>query len=181
MLVEERTEPVVMYNSDMWLLTVGAGFCVLLAIAGGGWWLWRSQTTVGWRTQHLLNEFRRRRSQLEAEFLRCAAKPGKPRGLEWLSIDWQPEVILAWDRHLRCYTALLQVAVHFAARPGEEMEGVEAVGMAKSATARFVWSGTEWQPMPRVIFNLTPREVLAHFSAELVEVAHPRQPKTSPT
>lgn len=165
--------------NDTWLVVIGIGCCLLLAVAGGMWWLARSQTAARWRTQHLLGEFQRHRHQLEADFHQCVAKPGKPRGLEWLSIDWQPEVTLAWDRHLRCYTALVQIAVQFMARPGEDMEEVEAVSLAKSATARFVWSGTAWHPTPRVIFNLTPPEVLAHFAAELVEVADPRQIQTT--
>jgi hypothetical protein len=157
------------------LLVIGAGFLLLLAASGGVWWLTRSQTAARWRVRYLLGEFLRRRHQLEADFHNCVAKSGKPRGLVWLAVDWQPEVTLAWDRHLRCYTALVEIAVQFAARPGEEMEGVEAVGLAKSATARFIWSGTDWRPTPRVLFNLTPREVLARFAAELVAVSVPRQ------
>jgi hypothetical protein len=130
-------------------------------------WFTRSKTAARWRAARLLAEFARHRPQLEADFLQTVSKLGKPRGLDWQHIEWQGPVFLAWDRPAGQYVALIEIAVQFAAREGGEMEGVDAVALAKSGTARFVWSGRHWLPVGRVLFNLAPEDVLRQFTVQL--------------
>lgn len=147
-----------------------AAAAVVLGLVMMASWFARSKTASRWRAARLLAEFARHRPQLEADFLAAACKLGKPRGLDWQHVEWLGPVVLAWDRPAGQYVALVEIAVQFAAKEGGDMDGVDAVALAKSGTARFLWNGTHWLPVGRVVFNLTPEEVLRQFAAQLEAV-----------
>jgi len=117
----------------------------------------------------------RRRSRAIAEF-RILAKPlcrklftvvaasGKPRGLHWKQCDYAREERFAVDRKNNALYALVAISVSFEAIVGGPMEDAEAAGDLRAATAVFVLQNSEWTTEGRVLFNLSPKQVLERFS-----------------
>ena len=60
---------------------------------------------------------------------------------------------------------LVGVTISFEAIEGGDMEGVEAVGNLRNASAVFFFQGGQWQTNGRVIFNLNPNEAIEHFKS----------------
>jgi hypothetical protein len=102
------------------------------------------------------------RAMLETHFFRSAAATGKPRGLRWTKCEWSNLIEWARDRVTGQLLALVGVTISFEAIEGGDMEGVEAVSNLRNATAVFYYDGA-WHTAGRVVFNLNPDEVLAHF------------------
>lgn len=117
-------------------------------------------------------EFHRQRERLEAHFVRLASASGKPRGLRWTNCDFDDDVTYARDRRTNELTALVAVTIAFEAIEGGLMEGVEAVGNLRAATAVFRSRPSGWQTEGRAIFNLNPTEAIEHFRDNLVLVSH---------
>jgi hypothetical protein len=119
------------------------------------------------------DEFGRRRGELERDFFAAASASGKPRGLRWKSIGWQPGVAFARERKSGRLAALVGVTVAFEAVEGGDMEGVEAVGNLRVGSAVFFWHDGDWRTVGRVILNLTPDEALARLAEEYERVGDP--------
>src|SRR5262245_39177361 len=96
------------------------------------------------RWQRAMRQFRFDRDHLEAKFFELAACSGKPRGLRWLSCDWQYAVRFARDVRTGLLTAFVSVEVRFEAIEGGDMEDVAAVGTVRDACALFHWDGQRW-------------------------------------
>jgi hypothetical protein len=115
-------------------------------------------------------EMRRRflpqREHLEAAFLTAAAAGGKPRGLRWKSCEWQDDVAFARERRTGRLVALVAVTISFEAVEGGDMEGVEAVGNLRQASAVFVFDAGRWRTAGRAVFNLSPAEAIEHFKGQ---------------
>ena len=62
------------------------------------------------------------------------------------------------------------VTVSFAAIEGGSMEGVEAVGNLRNATAVFTFARGHWTTAGKAVFNLNPDETLAHFTNQYERV-----------
>jgi hypothetical protein len=109
-------------------------------------------------------QFQQERTRLEALFFQAAAASGKPRGLRWKECQWNE--LIAWLRDKRTgqLLALLGVTVAFEVIEGGDMEGVEAVGNLRNASAVFFYQDGKWQTGGRVLFNLNPDEVVERFS-----------------
>lgn len=105
---------------------------------------------------------------LERTFVQAASTSGKPRGLRWKSIEWRPEVELAREKQTGQLAALIGITVAFEAIEGSDMEGLPAVANLRQGSAVFFFHQGRWLTTGRTLFNLTPREALAHF-AELYE------------
>lgn len=116
-------------------------------------------------------DFHRQREQLEAKFIDRAAANGKPRGLRWVDVVFDDDVIYARDRRSRKLKALVAVEVSFEAVEGGGMEHVEAVSNVRAGTAEFLFDGTRWGTAGRVYFNLTPSVTVKYLSANLELVA----------
>jgi hypothetical protein len=140
-----------------WLILV-SGLAILVASAWGGLSLWQRRHI---RTAR--EEFDARRQLLSDEFLRAASATGKPRGLRWVACDWNPETAFARDRKTGQLAALVAVTIRFEAVEGGDMEGVEAVGNLRHASAVFFYDRGRWQTAGRALFNLGPAEALAHL------------------
>ncbi|MEX2119333.1 MAG: hypothetical protein WD847_07050 [Pirellulales bacterium] len=121
-------------------------------------------------------EFHQQRERLEAKFVQLASTSGKPRGLRWTACEFDDDVAYARDRHSGELCALVAVTIGFEAIEGGLMEGVEAVGNLRAATAVFRVERGRWQTDGRAIFNLNPTEAIAYYqdNLEIVgqEVAH---------
>ena len=121
--------------------------------------------------------FHRQRERLEAKFFQLASASGRPRGLEWTGCDFDDDVVYARDRRSGELCALVAVTISFEAQEGGGMEGVEAVGNLRAATAVFRAHRDQWATDGRAIFNLNPTEAIRHFrdNLEMVceEPAHP--------
>ncbi len=134
---------------------------------------------VVWRLIRLLpvdilrirQQFTQQREHLEADFLRAASLTGKPRGLRWKSCDWGSDVQFARDRRNGEIVALASVTIQFEAIPGSDMEGLPAVGNLRNASAVFFHRWGRWLTTGKAVFNLNPREAIAHFDKqyELIE------------
>ena len=107
--------------------------------------------------------FLQQREHLEAAFFTAAAASGKPRGLRWKSCEWESEVAFARERETGRLAALVAVTIAFEAIEGGDMEGVEAVGNLRNASAVFFYDGGRWRTIGKAIFNLNPGEAIEHF------------------
>jgi hypothetical protein len=107
--------------------------------------------------------FRHQREHLELQFFQAASASGKPRGLRWKTIDWEPGVEFARERASGCLAALVGVTIQFEAIEGGDMEGLPAVGNLRNASAVFFFHGKRWHTLGKTVFNLNPDEALVHF------------------
>lgn len=114
--------------------------------------------------------FQLQRERLESIFFQAAASTGKPRGLRWKRCEFEPTMDLARDQRSSQLLALVPVTISFEAIEGSAMEGVEAVGNLRSATAVFVYERGHWTTAGRAIFNMSPAEALSHFGQNYVRV-----------
>jgi hypothetical protein len=119
-------------------------------------------------------DFHRQREPLEAKFIERAAASGKPRGLRWLDVEFDDDVVYARDRRRGQLKALVAIEVSFEAVEGTVMDDedqAEAVGRVRAATAEFVHDGTRWQTNGRVYFNLAPSATVKYLASDLEMVA----------
>ena len=107
--------------------------------------------------------FVRQRPLLQDEFFAAASASGKPRGLRWKALEWEPGVEFARERATGELAALVGVVIQFEAVEGGDMEGVAAVGNLRNASAVFFFHGGRWRTMGKTVFNLNPDEALARF------------------
>jgi hypothetical protein len=112
-------------------------------------------------------DFHRQREPLEAKFIEQAAASGKPRGLRWLEVNFEDDVVYARDRRSGRLKALVAIDVSFEAVAGGGMEEVEAVSRVRAATAEFIHDGNRWHTQGRVYFNLGPSDTVKHLTADL--------------
>ena len=116
-------------------------------------------------------DFHRQREPLEAKFIERAASSGKPRGLRWLDVEFDDDVVYARDRRSHRLKALVAIEVSFEAVAGGGMEEVEAVSRVRAATAEFLHDGNRWGTEGRVYFNLAPSAAVKYLSSDLELVA----------
>jgi hypothetical protein len=116
-------------------------------------------------------DFHRQREPLEAKFFDLAAISGKPRGLRWVDIEFDDDVVYARERKTGRLKALVAIEVRFEAVEGGGMEEVEAVSRVRAATAEFLHDGDRWTTQGRVYFNLAPSATVKYLAADLEVVA----------
>ncbi len=116
-------------------------------------------------------DFHRQREPLEAKFIELAASRGKPRGLRWVEVDFDDDVVYARDRRSRQLKALVAIEVSFEAVAGGGMEDVENVAKAKAATAEFIHDGVRWMTDGKVYFNLAPSATVKYLATDMELVA----------
>ncbi|HKI38077.1 MAG TPA: hypothetical protein VKA46_39855 [Gemmataceae bacterium] len=114
----------------------------------------------------LQKRFLQQREHLEAAFHAAAVASGKPRGLRWKNCEWESEVAFARERQTGRLAALVAVTISFEAIEGSDMEGVEAVGNLRNASAVFFYDGGRWRTTGKAIFNLNPGEAIEHFKGQ---------------
>lgn len=131
------------------------------AIAAVAWQLRR--TRVSW--EDVRARFERDRPGLQAQFFAAAAASGKPRGLRWKECQWSGLTEWVRDRSTGQIHVLVGVTISFEAIAGSDMEGVEAVGNLRNASAVFFLQGGQWQTAGRAVFNLNPAEAVEHLKA----------------
>jgi len=147
---------------------IGAAALLGLAVALA-WKPIRSAVRAA-RYERARKEFRRQRERLEAKFFQLAAASGKPKGLRWTNCDFENDVAYARDRHSGELCAFVAVTISFEAIEGGLMEGVEAVGNLRAATAMFRTHREHWTTDGRAIFNLNPTEAIDHYRDELERI-----------
>jgi hypothetical protein len=114
--------------------------------------------------------FRLQHERLEAKFFDAAAASGKPRGLRWKECSFDQALELARDCRSGQLLALVPVTIAFEAVEGGPMEGVEAVGNLRVATAVFVFERGHWTTAGKAVFNMNPDEALRHFQGQYERV-----------
>jgi len=115
--------------------------------------------------------FRLQRERLETRFLQAAAATGKPRGLRWKNCSFDDALELARDRRTGELFALVPVTIAFEAVEGGPMEGVEAVGNLRLATAVFTYTRGHWETVGKAVFNMDPAQTIVHFGKQYERVA----------
>ena len=115
--------------------------------------------------------FRLQRERLEARFFEAAAASGKPRGLRWKECTFDASMELVRERGAGVLHALVPVTIAFEAVEGGPMEGVEAVGNLRSATAVFTFDRGHWTTAGKAVFNMSPQQTIAHFGRQYERVA----------
>jgi len=150
----------------MWYWWALAG----MAVAGvGGWQAMRGMGRAV-RHERARELFRLQRERLEAKFFDAAAATGKPRGLRWVDCDFDNALELVRDVANRQLLGLVPVTIRFEAVEGGSMEGVEAVGNLRYATAVFVFVKGHWETHGRALFNMHPDEAIRHFAPQFERV-----------
>lgn len=147
-------------------------FGIVAAIVFGTVWLtrrWRAVLAIK-RLRQACSAFHDHRKRLEVDFLQQAGSSGRPRGLEWVSVEFGEEVHFARDRETSQLRALVGATVRFAAIVGGDMEDVEAVGNLRAATAIFYFNKGQWATRGQTVFNLSPQETVQHFRHELEDI-----------
>lgn len=134
----------------------------MLAAAFFFWFVRRGKSDDS-SVAHLRAAFFDDRARLNELFLQTAARSGKPRGLRWKECQWSDLTEWVREKQTGRLLALAGVTISFAAIEGGEMEGIEAVGNLRNATAVFFYQDGRWQTGGRVVFNMNPDEALAHF------------------
>ena len=129
------------------------------------------QARAAERLARAQRDFHRQREPLEAKFIERAAASGKPRGLRWLDVEFDDDVVYARDRRTRTLKALVAIEVRFEAVVGGGMEEVEAVSRVRAATAEFLHDAGRWATEGRVYFNLAPSATVKYLSSDLELVA----------
>jgi hypothetical protein len=107
--------------------------------------------------------FQQERMRLELLFFQAASVSGKPRGLRWRECQWSDLIEWVRDKQTGQMLAFVGVTISFEAIEGGDMEGIEAVGNLRNASAVFHFQDGQWQTSGRAIFNLNPDEALEHF------------------
>ena len=147
-----------------WYWWIGSSVGIVLII----FMIWGAMLTL--RQAHQLKSaipsFFPQREHLEAKFLQVASRLGKPRGLNWISCDWDDEVIFARELQTGKLNALVAVTIHFEAVEGGDMEGVEAVSLPRNASAVFFYDRGRWSTSGKAVFNLNPAEAIEHFKGQ---------------
>ena len=127
---------------------------------------WREKTHRGGDVAFARDDFGRQRQDLQEAFFRAAAASGKPRGLRWKALDWDPGVAFARDRAAGKLVALTGVTIQFEAIEGGDMEGVAAVSNLRNASAVFFFDRGRWRTVGKAVFNLNPSEAINHFRSQ---------------
>ncbi len=152
-----------------WLLPIALGVPILLLF------YWRRQkkhaSPVELGTARA--RFAKERTRLQEAFFQAASASGKPRGLRWKECQWNDLIEWVRDKQTCQLLALVGVTISFEAIEGGDMEGVEAVGNLRNATAVFFFDGA-WRTVGRAVFNLNPDEALAHFKNGFERIEEPR-------
>ncbi len=152
-------------DGSWWILLAALGVAALVGLVC----VWRP-FRARLRQSQLLRarrDFHRHREHLEARFLQIASRSGKPRGLEWASCDFDDAVVYARDRRSGELSAFVAITIGFEAIEGGPMDGVEAVGNLRAATAVFRIRKRSWGTDGRAIFNLNPTEAVRYFQENL--------------
>jgi hypothetical protein len=110
--------------------------------------------------------FRLQRERLEARFFDAAAASGKPRGLRWKDCTFENTMELVRERDTGLLHALVPATIAFEAVEGGPMEGVEAVGNLRSATAVFTFDRGHWTTAGKTVFNMSPEQTITHFGGQ---------------
>jgi hypothetical protein len=144
-----------------WLWVLPAiGLMLLLVV----WWFYGLGREI--QSERARELFRLQHERLERLFLEKASVSGLPRGLRWAGCAFAPEAEFALERKTRKVVALVAVTVQFEAVEGSDMEGLPAVPLPRQGSAVLTFERHEWTTMGRVMFNLSPTEVLSHLSGE---------------
>ena len=115
--------------------------------------------------------FAEHRADLERAFFEAASTSGKPRGLRWQALEWEPGIELAREKETGKLAGLVGVNVSFEAVEGGDMEDVAAVGLLRNATAVFFLHRGVWRTTGKVIMNLNPDEAIRHFGGQYERVS----------
>jgi hypothetical protein len=135
---------------------------VIAALVFFGWQRTRKSTPPLAAAQSL---YEKDKTRLRELFFAAAATSGKPRGLRWRDCQWSELIEWVRDKQTGQLLALVGVTISFEAIEGGDMEGVEAVGNLRNASAVFFLQDGQWQTAGRVIFNLNPDEAVQHFQS----------------
>ena len=135
---------------------------LVVAVAGIALLLWRRSR---WPMEfaQVRARFLEDRPRLHAEFFAAASTSGKPRGLRWKECQWSD--LIEWVRDKNTGADSCAGRRHHFVRGdrGGDMEGIEAVGNLRNASAVFFLQGGQWETAGRAVFNLNPAEAVDHF------------------
>ena len=115
--------------------------------------------------------FAENRAELERLFFEAASTSGKPRGLRWQALEWEPGLELAREKATGRLSGLVGVNISFEAVEGGDMEDLPAVGLLRNASAVFFLHRGVWRTTGKVIMNLNPDEAIRHFGVNYERLA----------
>jgi hypothetical protein len=146
-----------------WLKYVG-GFALGAGLLGVAWWMRGARTAF--RIEQARETFQLQRERIEARFLDAAAATGKPKGLIWKDVEIGPDLEIVRDSVSGEILGLAPATIRFEAVEGGPMDGVEAVGNLRYATAVFAFRQGQWHTDGRALFNMHPEEAIRHFAGQ---------------
>jgi len=144
-------------------LWIALGILAALALVGMLSWRWFHRAGQEIQIGRARESFLLQRERLEQMFFQAASSSGKPRGLRWKQCEFGPNLELARDKHSGDLLGLLPVTISFEAIAGSDMEGVQAVGNLRTASAVFIFRKGQWLTNGRAVMNLNPIEAIEHF------------------
>jgi hypothetical protein len=150
--------------SWLWIVLAAGLLALFLAV------MWRIGARAG-SPQQACERFTVHRDALQQAFFRAASVSGKPRGLVWKSIDWEPGVEFVRETATRRLAALVGITIAFEAVPGSDMEGLPAVGNLRHGSAVFFYHRGAWHTTGKALFNLMPDEVIVRLAAHYERIA----------
>jgi hypothetical protein len=153
-----------------WIIPLAVFFVLLLGVLLLVWLLRRKPPLS---VAQVRSQFQQQRIALQAAFFEAAARCGKPRGLRWKGCEWSDLIAWVRDKGSGQILALVGVTISFEAIEGSDMEGVEAVGNLRNASAVFFYQNGTWQTVGRVIFNLNPDEAVLRFQEGYTSLSEP--------
>lgn len=148
-------------NTGLYWVVLPVAGLALLVLVGWFYGVWREMHTE--RAREL---FRLQHERLEKLFLEKASASGLPRGLRWVGCEFAPQAVFVRECSTGKVMALVPVTVLFEAIEGGDMEGLPAVPVPREGSAVLLFERHEWTTAGRVIFNLSPAEVLDKFAAD---------------
>jgi hypothetical protein len=149
-----------------WLWTVPVA---LLAIVVVLWHFYGLGREI--RAARARESFRLQHEHLETIVLERASASGIPRGLRWLACRFSSETEFAKERKTGRIVALVAVTVEFQAIEGSDMEGLPAVSLPRQGCAVLQFAHGEWTTTGRVLFNLSPSQVVEKFAHDYTRLA----------
>lgn len=147
-------------------------FGIGVATMGVGVVTWKSLRGMGqaFNQERARELFRLQKELFEAKFLDAAAATGLPKGLIWKDVALEATLELVYDLSSRRLLGLVPATIEFTAIEGGPMEGVEAVGNLRYATAVFMFVKGQWTTQGRALFNMHPGEAIEHFAGQFQKV-----------
>ncbi|MEZ6139282.1 MAG: hypothetical protein R3B84_01810 [Zavarzinella sp.] len=117
------------------------------------WWLrrhFRTELELGWAAE----SFRLQQELLQEMFIAESRKSGKPKGLQWVSCQFDSAPAFIQDKQHQRLIVLVEMLIQFEPIPGSDMEDNPAAREPRLGTAVFFVQKKSWSTEGKIFLNL---------------------------